>query len=184
MTNLDHFKYIRRCIEIADEAVAAGNHPFGALIVDKEGNIIVESGNIEVTEKECTGHAETTAMRKAVKLYSREFLWDCTLYSTAEPCCMCTGAIYWGNVGRIVYGISEKDLLALTGADEDNPTFDMPCREILAKGQKPIEVIGPIADEELAKEIARAHIGYWNKSERRSYNFDNKDQKSLQIYHK
>ena len=51
MTNLDHFKYIRRCIEIADEAVAAGNHPFGALIVDKEGNIIVESGNIEVTEK-------------------------------------------------------------------------------------------------------------------------------------
>ena len=162
MSNLDHIKYIKRCIEIADESVASGNHPFGALIVDKEGNIIVESGNIEVTEKECTGHAETTAMRKAVKLYSREFLWNCTLYSTAEPCCMCTGAIYWGNVGRIVYGISEKQLLALTGADEDNPTFDMPCREILARGQKNIEVIGPIVDEELAKEIARAHIGYWD----------------------
>ena len=146
--------------------VLGGNHDkFRPLQIHQKmyWNIIVESGNIEVTERECTGHAETTAMRKAVKLYSREFLWDCTLYSTAEPCCMCTGAIYWGNVGRIVYGISEKDLLALTGADEDNPTFDMPCREILAKGQKNIEVIGPIADEQLAKEIARAHIGYWNK---------------------
>ena len=48
---------------------------------------------------------------------------------------MCTGAIYWGNV-QSVYGISEKQLLALTGADEDNPTFDMPCREILARGAK------------------------------------------------
>ena len=50
MSNLDHIKYIKRCIEIADESVASGNHPFGALIVDKDGNIIVESGNIEVTE--------------------------------------------------------------------------------------------------------------------------------------
>ena len=160
--NLDHIKYIKRCIEIANESLANGNHPFGALIVDKDGQIIIESGNIEVTDRECTGHAETTAMRKAVKLYSKEFLWNCTLYSTAEPCCMCTGAIYWGNVGRIVYGISEKKLLELTGNDDDNPTFDMPCREIVARGQKPIEIIGPIANEELAKEIVKPHIGYWN----------------------
>lgn len=75
---------------------------------------------------------------------------------------MCTGAIYWGNVGRIVYGISEKKLLELTGSDAENPTFDMPCREIIAKGQKSIEVIGPIADDDLAKEIIKPHIGYWN----------------------
>lgn len=163
MKNLDHVKFLKRCIEIADESVANGNHPFGALIVDSEGNIIAESGNIEVTEKDCTGHAETTVMRIAAKKYSREFLWSCTLYSTAEPCCMCTGAIYWGNVGKIVYGISEKKLLELTGDAEANPTFDVPCREILAKGQKNIEVIGPIADEKLEQEIVKAHIGYWNK---------------------
>lgn len=162
MKDLEHAKYIKRCIEISIESLKNGNHPFGALIVDNEGRIIIESGNIEVTDKECTGHAETTAMRKAVKHYSKDFLWNCTLYSTAEPCCMCTGAIYWGNVGRIVYGISEKKLLELTGSDAENPTFDMPCREIIARGQKTIEVIGPIADDELAKEIVEPHIGYWN----------------------
>lgn len=163
MKELDHVKYIRRCVEISKQSLKEGNHPFSALIVDSEGSIIVESGNIEVTERECTGHAETTAMRKAVKCYSREFLWNCTLYSTPEPCCMCTGAIYWGNVGRIVYGISEKKLLELTGSDDANPTFDMPCREIIARGQKPIEVIGSIADKTLEKEIVEPHMGYWNQ---------------------
>lgn len=164
METLQHDRYMKRCIQLAEASLAQGNHPFGAVIVDAQGNIIVESGNIEVSEKECTGHAETTAMRKAVSMYSKEFLWNCTLYTTVEPCCMCTGAIYWGNVGRIIYGISEKQLLELTGNDEDNPTFDLPCREIIKKGQKPIEVIGPIADAKLAKEIMQPHIGHWNKN--------------------
>ena len=162
MKNLEHEKYLRRCVEISLDSLKKGNHPFGALIVDEEGNIIAESGNVEVTEKECTGHAETTVMRKAAKQYSKDFLWKCTLYSTAEPCCMCTGAIYWGNVGRIVYGISEKRLLELTGSDDNNPTFNMPCREIIARGQKQIEVIVPIAEEKLVQEIVAAHFGYWN----------------------
>ncbi|MEG0234740.1 nucleoside deaminase [Cetobacterium sp.] len=158
---MNHKLYLRRCIEIADEAVASGNNPFGALLVDSKGDIIVESGNIEITEKDCTGHAETTVMRKATKLYSKEFLWDCTLYTTAEPCCMCTGAIYWGNVGRVVFGITEKQLLELTGSHEKNPTFDVPCREVLAKGQKNIEVIGPINDVDLQEEIVKIHRTFW-----------------------
>ena len=83
-----HETLLRRCVEISKEAVAAGNHPFGALLADKDGNILVESGNIEVTERDCTGHAETAVMRLASKKYSKEFLWECTLYTTAEPCCM------------------------------------------------------------------------------------------------
>ena len=71
--------------------------------------------NIEGTNYKCTGHAETQLMEKASMKYTKDFLWGCTLYSTAEPCAMCTGAIYWGNVGRIVYGMSEKDLLKITG---------------------------------------------------------------------
>lgn len=159
---MKHEDYIRRCVKISEEAVASGNNPFGALLVDKKGNIIVESGNVEITEKDCTGHAETSVMKIASKNYSKEFLWDCTLYTTAEPCCMCTGAIYWGNVGNIVYGISESKLLQLTGSNEINPTFDVPCRDIISKGQKDIKVTGPIADSVLEEEIVAIHRGFWD----------------------
>lgn len=154
---------LRRCAELSEEAVASGNHPFGALLADREGNILVESGNIEVTERDCTGHAETAVMRLAGKKYSKDFLWGCSLYTTVEPCCMCVGAIYWGNVGRVVFGISEKQLLELTGSHKDNPTFDLPSREIIARGQKKIEIVGPVADGELREEIISAHRRYWTK---------------------
>ncbi|WP_363318752.1 nucleoside deaminase [Clostridium sp.] len=117
--------------------------------------------NIEGTNYKCTGHAETQLMEKASMKYTKDFLWGCTLYSTAEPCAMCTGAIYWGNVGRIVYGMSEKDLLKITGSDPKNPTFDLPCREVLARGQKDIEVIGPF--KEIEEAVAEVHKDFWNK---------------------
>ena len=154
-----HEYYLRRCIQISREARAGGNTPFGALLVDSEGNIIMEQGNIEITERICTGHAETTLASRASHSYSRDFLWNCTLYTTAEPCAMCAGAIYWANIGRVVYGMTEKRLLELTGSDEQNPTFDLPCREVFARGQKDIQVIGPIPAVE--EEAAEVHQGYW-----------------------
>ena len=151
---------LKRCVEISRQSRANGNTPFGALLADKEGNILLEQPNVEITEKKCTGHAETQAAERASQLYSREFLKDCTLYTTAEPCAMCASAIYWAGIGRVVYGVAEKELLAQTGADPQNPTFDLPCREVFARGQKEIEVVGPFP--ELVEEIAEVHKGYWN----------------------
>lgn len=155
-----HEFYLRRAIEISKEAREAGNTPFGALLVNKEGEIIMEQGNIEITEKICTGHAEATLAARGSHEYSREFLWDCTLYTTAEPCAMCAGAIYWANIGRVVYGMTERRLLELTGSNEQNPTFDLPCRDVFAKGQKAIEVVGPV--EAVEVEAAKVHEGYWD----------------------
>ena len=155
-----HEFYLRRAIEISKEARAAGNTPFGALLVNKDGEIIMEQGNIEITEKMCNGHAEATLAARASHEYYREFLWDCTLYTTAEPCAMCAGAIYWANIGRVVYGMTERRLLELTGSNEQNPTFDLPCREVFARGQKDIKVIGPV--EAVEVEAAKVHEGYWN----------------------
>lgn len=155
-----HEFYLRRAIEISKEAREAGNTPFGALLVNKEGEIIMEQGNIEITEKICTGHAEATLAARASHEYCREFLWDCTLYTTAEPCAMCAGAIYWANIGRVVYGMTERRLLELTGSNEQNPTFDLPCRDVFAKGQKAIEVVGPV--EAVEVEAAKVHEGYWD----------------------
>ena len=161
MAYQSHEFYLRRCIEISRKSRESGNTPFGALLVDGDGNIIMEQGNIEITEKICTGDAEATLAARASHEFSREFLWNCTLYTTAEPCAMCAGAIYWANIGRVVYGMTEKRLLELTGSDEQNPTFDLPCREVFARGQKDIQVIGPIAAVE--EEAAEVHKGYWNQ---------------------
>ncbi len=160
MAYKDHIDYLKRAIEISRESRASGNTPFGALLVDKDGNILMEQGNIEISGKVCTGHAETTLAARASQEYSKDFLWDCTLYTTAEPCAMCSGAIYWANIGRVVYGMTERRLLQLTGSNEQNPTFDLPCRDVFSKGQKEITVLGPFP--EIEEEAAKVHEGYWN----------------------
>lgn len=155
-----HIYYLRKAIQVSERSRQQGNTPFGAILVDPEGNIIEEQENVEITEHRCTGHAETMLAEKASIKYSKEFLWNCTIYTTVEPCAMCTGAIYWGNIGTIVYGLEESTLLKMTGDNEQNPTLDIPCRNILAKGQKAIQVYGPFP--ELAATVAEVHESYWN----------------------
>jgi tRNA(Arg) A34 adenosine deaminase TadA len=155
----DHAYYLRKSIEVSQKARSAGNTPFGAVLVDAAGNIVLEHGNIEITTSNCTGHAETSLMEVASSMFNKSFLWDCTLYTSVEPCAMCAGAIYWGNVGRVVYGISEKKLAELTGDSDINPTLDLPCTDVFARGNKPIKVIGPFPEVEA--EVIAVHLGYW-----------------------
>ncbi|MGO4544040.1 nucleoside deaminase [Paenibacillus sp. 2TAB23] len=157
--NRSHIEYLLESIAVSKLAREAGNTPFGAILVDAAGEIVLSQGNVERTESNCTGHAERTLMEQASKRYSREELWHFTLYTSAEPCAMCAGAIYWGNVGTVVYGISEKRLAELTGDDDQNPTLDLPCRIVFAQGRKPIQVIGPI--QEVEEAAVAVHEGYW-----------------------
>lgn len=161
MSYNDHETYLNIAIEVSEQARAEGNNPFGAILVDRDGNILMKQTNIEGTTHKCTGHAETQLAEQASTQYTQDFLWNCTLYTTAEPCAMCTGAIYWANIGRIVYAISEERLLELTGSDPKNPTFNLPCRDILEHGQKNITVIGPFPA--LETKAVQAHIGFWEK---------------------
>lgn len=149
-------RFIRIAIDIARKARDRGNHPFGAVLVDNERHILLESENTVITEKDCTGHAETNLLRQASKKYGRDFLAYCSIYTSTEPCPMCAGAIFWGNVRRVVYGLSEESLYEMVGKDADEVLY-LPCREIFGKGQKPIEVIGPLLEEE-AKQV---HENYW-----------------------
>lgn len=147
---------------IASEARAGGNHPFGALLADGKGNILMEQQNDVVTGHNDCGHAETLLLMRASKEYDRDFLATCTLYTSIEPCAMCSGALYWANVGRLVYGLTEQRLLEMTGDNPENPTFDLPCREVLARGQKDIVVVGPVQDAALEQRIAVDHAGFWD----------------------
>jgi tRNA(Arg) A34 adenosine deaminase TadA len=150
-------KFMRAALEVAWKSRNKGDNPFGAILVDENGQIVMEAENTVVTEKDCTGHAETNLMRWASMKYDREFLGKCTMYTTAEPCPMCTGAIYWANVRRVVYGLSEEDLYEIFGWHNEDVLY-VPCRDILSRGNKPVEVVGPILEDE-AREV---HEGHWN----------------------
>ncbi len=155
-----HIDNLHKAIEVSRRSREHGNTPFGAILTDAEGNLLLEQENIEITGKICTGHAETSLAQQASFVYDKDYLWKCILYTTAEPCAMCAGAIYWANIGTVVYGMTERMLLELTGSHQQNPTFDLPCREVFAKGQKNITVIGPFP--EVVEEAAAVHLGYWN----------------------
>ncbi|MBF6595656.1 MAG: nucleoside deaminase [Thermaceae bacterium] len=155
--NPSDLDFLRRALEVAGVARQHGNHPFGAILVDSHGKVLLEAENTVETERDCTGHAELNLMRLASRQYTADFLATCTLYTSTEPCAMCSGAIYWGNVRRVVYGLSEAGLLKLTGDNPANPTLHLPCRVVLGSGQKAIQVVGPLVEDE----AAAVHEGFW-----------------------
>jgi tRNA(Arg) A34 adenosine deaminase TadA len=143
---------LRRAFEVARRSRAAGDHPFGSALADGEGALLIEQGNGYTSEgRDRTAHAERLLASRAARAYDLKFLARCTLYTSAEPCAMCAGAIYWAGIGRVVYGQSEKALKAETGAHEENPTLDLPCDVVFAAGQRPTEVVGPLLEDEAAQ---------------------------------
>jgi len=153
----DHEAQLRHAYAVARRARERGAHPFGATLVDEDGTVLMEQGNAFLPDHDMTGHAERVLMTRASQSYRPDRLRRCTLYSSAEPCAMCAGAAYWAGVGRVVYGLSEHRLRDLTDDHAENPTLDLPCRTVLAAGQRPIEVIGPLLEEE----GAALHEGAW-----------------------
>jgi len=149
---------LRRTVAIAAEARATGNHPFGALLAGPDGDILIEAGNAFSTEKG-PGHAESLVARQAAVNYELEFLARCTLVTSVEPCAMCSGATYWAGIGALVFGITERKLLEMTGDNPENLTMDMPCRDVFDAGQRDTEVRGPYPEVEA--EIAKGHEGFW-----------------------
>jgi tRNA(Arg) A34 adenosine deaminase TadA len=149
---------LRRSIQVAYDARAAGRHPFGSLVVDAQGREVAVAGNNSLPpDGDPTQHAELRAVAAAFRAVGAEGMRGSTLYTSAEPCAMCAGAAYWCGIDRVVYALSEHRLLELTGDHPENPTFSLPCREVLARGQRAIEVRGPLLEEE----AARPHEGFW-----------------------
>lgn len=145
-------RFMRAAIQLALEARQDGRQPFGALIVNQHGERVAAARNNAVRPKgDPTQHAETLACSEAAKKLTEAELARCTLYTSTEPCAMCSGAIYWSGVGRVVYGLTERGLLELTRSYAENPTLNLPCREVFARGQREIVVIGPLLEEEAAK---------------------------------
>ena len=155
---MDHETLLRKAFDVARKSRDGGDHPFGCILVDAKGAVLMEQGNAYISEgHDMTAHAERMISTRASKAYPQTFLKDCTIYVSAEPCAMCAGAIYWAGIGRVVYGMSERTLKSLTGLHEENPTMDLPCRTVFEAGQRKVEVIGPL----LAEEAAELQADFW-----------------------
>jgi tRNA(Arg) A34 adenosine deaminase TadA len=149
----DDEKYLRIAFALARDAVKHGNQPFGALIMLK-GEIITQAESTKITTQDITRHAELTVATRAAMFLNKEELSQCTLYTSTEPCAMCTGAIYWSGIGRLVYGCPNDDLGRISG---DN--IGISSREILSRCTRAVEVVGPL----LRKEAVKIHEAYWDK---------------------
>jgi tRNA(Arg) A34 adenosine deaminase TadA len=152
-------RFLRRSFDVARRALTSGNHPFSAILVDQKGTVLLEVENGYMPSRDSTAHAERLLATQACTTIRPEILEGATLYSSAEPCAMCAGAIYWAGIGRLVYGLSEHRLRELTGNHPENPTLDLPCREVFRSGQRPTDVVGPMLEDE----AAAVHEGVWNK---------------------
>jgi tRNA(Arg) A34 adenosine deaminase TadA len=147
----NHEKFIRRSIVVAEAAMKKGNEPFGAVLV-VDGEIIYEAENIIYSEPDCTGHAETHLLRMASKQFDAKTMERATMYTSTEPCIMCAGAAYWSGIKRIVYGCSIKVF-----GENFGDSLLIPSAEVLARGVRKIEVIGPVLEEE----SLALHRRYW-----------------------
>jgi tRNA(Arg) A34 adenosine deaminase TadA len=148
-------RHLKQANQVALRAKSMGRHPFGAILVAPDQmTVLAEQGNIDTVQ-----HAESTLARTAYLNYPRDFLKHCTLVSTFEPCAMCTATLYWAGIGHLVYGATEAELLELTGSHPENPTLDLPCREVLSRGQLSIGVQGPVAA--LREELLAPHRSFW-----------------------
>ena len=83
--------------------------PFGAVITDKDGNIIAQGNNMVLANNDPTAHAEVTVIREACKKLGTYDLSNCILYTSCEPCPMCLSAIIWANIKTVYYGCTKVD---------------------------------------------------------------------------
>lgn len=159
MNNPTHeqmIKFLKLSNDVAERAISLGHHPFGVVLVAPDHEtVLFTQCNID-----SVNHAESTLARIASSNYTAEYLWKCTLYTNVEPCCMCAGTIYWANIGRVVFAMTEEKLLACTANHQENPTLSIPASYVFAHGQKDIELIGPI--KELESEIMQVQADFWS----------------------
>ncbi len=150
----DHEPFLREAIALSRSALEHGGEPFGSVLV-RNGETILRAENSVFSGHDLTNHAEMNLVKLAAQHYDTAFLADCTLYSSTEPCAMCSGAIYWSGIGRVVYACSEVRLGEIAGIG-----LDVPSRAVLQTGARKVTVIGPT---NLEDEAAEVHQEFWPK---------------------
>jgi tRNA(Arg) A34 adenosine deaminase TadA len=150
MTDQD---FMRLAIRTAQEGIAAGQSPFGSVIV-RAGEVVAATHNVVWRDCDPTAHAEVTCIRAAARVLKTIALHGCTLYSTTEPCPMCLSAIHWAKIERLVYGATIADAAA-AGFYE----LHVDAKLLAEMGKSPLRVEGGLLRAECADLFAQ-----WQKA--------------------
>jgi tRNA(Arg) A34 adenosine deaminase TadA len=148
--------HLRRCLELARAARAAGNEPFGSLLVGGDGTVLAERQNT-VGSGDVTGHPELALAAWASTNLSPDERRAATMYTSCEHCAMCAAAHYWAGIGRLVFALSGEQLASLV--PPGGPVLGLPSREVFARGNVTITVEGPC--DELAADATAVFDGFW-----------------------
>jgi tRNA(Arg) A34 adenosine deaminase TadA len=148
---IKHEAYIKRTYQLAKSAQEKGNHPFGALLVI-DNRVVFTAENSVITDNDITKHAELNLVSKVTQEIDSEALSQSILYTSTEPCAMCTGAIFWAGIPNIVYGCSTEVLGEIVGC-----AFVVPCRDLLNYGKRKVNVVGPVLEDQGAV----IHRNFW-----------------------
>ena len=148
---------LSRAFELAVEARAAGDHPFGALLA-VDGGVVAEARNLVTTTSDITAHAETELVRVLERAGRLGLLERGVVYASCEPCPMCVGALFWAGAREIVFGLSSSRLGELASAPGEEPYgFSITAAEIAARATPYLRVDGPHREDE----AERPHRDFW-----------------------
>jgi tRNA(Arg) A34 adenosine deaminase TadA len=141
MTEADE-RHLRRAIDLATAARAAGDMPFGSLLVGPTGEVLAEARNTVVTEQDITAHPELKLARWAARRLDPDVARQTTMYTSCQPCPMCTGAIARSGLGRVAYALSGEQLQELKPAGAGSPdaadiTYEGPA--LLDEARVPVD---------------------------------------------
>src|SRR4026209_1651512 len=130
-------RFLKHAIELAREARAEGNHPFGSLLTIDDA-VVLTAKNTVFTDRDPTAHAETNLVAEAIRRLSPDEIRRSVLYTSCEPCAMCAGKLYWAGIRSVVFALSSDELATMAGRD-----FLIPCRELFDRAREPVHVTGP-----------------------------------------
>jgi tRNA(Arg) A34 adenosine deaminase TadA len=146
--------YMQMAIRKTQEGIAAGQSPFGSVIVNKDGRVIAATHNSVWRTCDPTAHAEMNCIRQATSVLKTIALPGCALFSTTEPCPMCLAASHWAKLERVVFGATIADAAA-AGFNELH--FD--AKQLAETGKSHLRVEGGLLREE-----CKALFAQWKKA--------------------
>lgn len=135
--------HIRQAIDLSRAAVENGNTPFGSLLVVVDA-VVRTAENTTRTDDDIAAHPEFKLARWAASELEPAERESCTMYTSTEPCPMCASAIVYAGLDRVVYSVPGKSLAAVRG----DSVIDIPCEEVIDRGNGSTTVDGPVLEEE------------------------------------
>lgn len=150
--------HLEHAIRLAFAARERGDHPFGAVLVTPDGTVVEGLNSVE-TDRDPTGHAETNLVRNASRALSPEVVAASTLYTSTEPCAMCSGAIYWAVIPRVVYALGSDELDRIVHENDGEQELALPSREVFSRGGRATLVVGPVP----LPGAAEVHAEFWDR---------------------